>query len=158
MHFWHIDPSVEEMCEAMKYIIDTGWLGRSNHLMRKCEYKENGVIKPAVAFVCNAADFDYDELHAHYRYPREYPAVIGKSNCHTFKTESGFIDRTYDGDVFLQLDDGSMAKYSSAKWLTPNDENIEGNGLEPDYEVESINDPDKIDEQVTKALDVLSEM
>ena len=117
LHFWHIDPSVEEMCEAMKYIIDTGWLGRSNHLMRKCEYKENGVIKPAVAFVCNAADFDYDELHAHYRYPREYPAVIGKSNCHTFKTESGFIDRTYDGDVFLKLDDGSMVCYDEWKRL-----------------------------------------
>lgn len=117
LHCWHIDPSVEEMCEAMKYIIDTGWLGRSNHLMRKCEYKENGVIKPAVAIVDNADDFDYDELHKYYRYPREYPTVIGKSNCDTFETESDFIDHTYDGDVFLQLDDGSMVSLEEWKRL-----------------------------------------
>jgi len=117
LHCWHIDPSVEEMCEAMKYIIDTGWLCWSDHLMRKCEYEENGVIKPAVAFVDNAADFDYDELHGYYSYPSEYPTVIGKSNCHTFKTESGFIDHTYDGDVFLQLNDGSMVSYDEWKRL-----------------------------------------
>jgi len=42
----------------------------------------------------------------------------------------GKVQQTY------QLKDGSMAKYTSAKWDRPNGENIDGVGITPDYVVE----------------------
>ena len=41
----------------------------------------------------------------------------------------GKVQQTYD------MEDGSMAKYTSAKWLRPTGECIDGKGLEPDFEV-----------------------
>ena len=35
----------------------------------------------------------------------------------------------------LNLEDGSMAKYTTAKWLTPNGKCIDGVGITPDYEI-----------------------
>lgn len=42
----------------------------------------------------------------------------------------GKVQQTY------QLKDGSMAKYTSAKWDRPNGENIDGVGITPDYVIE----------------------
>lgn len=53
------------------------------------------------------------------------------------------------------LDDGSMLKYTSAKWLTPNGKCIDGIGITPDIVVEdSEND---VDEQLLKAIEVAKE-
>ena len=35
----------------------------------------------------------------------------------------------------LTLSDSSVLKYTNAKWLTPNGNNINGEGFKPDYEV-----------------------
>lgn len=54
--------------------------------------------------------------------------------------------------------DGSMAKYTSSKWLRPNGECIDGEGLIPDYEVDlKISEDGKsyIDTQLNKALEIL---
>lgn len=56
------------------------------------------------------------------------------------------------------FDDGSMAKYTSSKWLTPNGECIDGVGIIPDYEIDlKISDDGKsyIDTQLNKALEIL---
>lgn len=57
------------------------------------------------------------------------------------------------------LTDGSMIKYTSAKWLTPNGECIDGVGIKPDYEIEiEIDEEAKtmIDTQLPKAIEILS--
>lgn len=56
------------------------------------------------------------------------------------------------------LNDGSMYKYTSAKWLTPKGECIDKKGLNPDYEVDlqiSSDDNNVIDIQLNKALEIL---
>lgn len=54
------------------------------------------------------------------------------------------------------LDDGSMIKYTTAKWLTPNGTCIDGEGLTPDYYV--LNDTDREeDKALNKAIELLSE-
>lgn len=60
------------------------------------------------------------------------------------------------------LSDGSMAKYTSAKWFTPNGTCIDGVGIDPDYEVnlEPVFDENgaqigSIDSQLNKAIEVL---
>lgn len=57
------------------------------------------------------------------------------------------------------LSDGSMVKYTTARWLTPNNICIDGVGITPDYYVEnSINDEDiTTDYQLEKAIAVSEE-
>ena len=66
----------------------------------------------------------------------------------------GLVQQTYD------LSDGSMAKYTSARWLRPNGECINGIGIKPDYEVakEELYDEagNPIDNQLQKAIEVIS--
>lgn len=57
------------------------------------------------------------------------------------------------------LSDGSMIKYTTAKWLMPNEVCIDGSGIEADYEIElEIDEQTKIvkDTQLLKAIDLLS--
>lgn len=59
----------------------------------------------------------------------------------------------------MNLTSGGMAKYTSSKWLRPNGECIDGEGLTPDYEVQLdiSGDGDVIeDNQLNKALEILS--
>ena len=63
----------------------------------------------------------------------------------------------------FRLSNGSMAKYTSAKWLRPNGKCIDGEGIIPDYEVElevvkdkSGKITDVIDTQLNKAVELLS--
>ncbi len=60
----------------------------------------------------------------------------------------------------LSLEDGSMAKYTTAKWLTPNGECIDTVGISPDYEVDlAVNEEQTeiIDTQYNKAVEILSQ-
>lgn len=55
------------------------------------------------------------------------------------------------------LEDGSMVKYTTAKWLRPNGECIDEMGIIPDYQVEIIKDEEGnyVDTQFKKAKEVL---
>ncbi len=54
------------------------------------------------------------------------------------------------------LEDGSMIKYTSAKWLRPNGECIDNKGITPDYPI-ADNPETEDDEQLLKALEVINE-
>jgi carboxyl-terminal processing protease len=63
----------------------------------------------------------------------------------------------------ITLSDGSMAKFTSAKWLRPNGSCIDTKGIEPDYKVELDIQKDSdgniiniIDTQLDKAVELLS--
>lgn len=71
----------------------------------------------------------------------------------------GKVQQTYD------IENGGMAKYTSAKWLRPNGSCIDGVGLKPDYEVNIIYDYDEngeivgyTDTQLNKAIEVIGAM
>lgn len=57
-----------------------------------------------------------------------------------------------------QLEDGSMVKYTSARWLTPEGECIDGFGLAPHYEEDIVRNEDGTytDNQLNKAIELLS--
>lgn len=63
----------------------------------------------------------------------------------------------------MQMQDGSMVKYTSAYWLTPKGVCIDGIGLEPDYYVSNNNNNNdanfdgEIDYQLDKAVNILIE-
>lgn len=84
-----------------------------------------------------------------------YGAILVGENSYG----KGKVQQTYT------LEDGSMAKYTSAKWLRPNGECIDGIGLKPDYEVsleyqydENGNEVATIDQQLIKAIEVIGAM
>ncbi|HQH37194.1 MAG TPA: S41 family peptidase [Anaerolineae bacterium] len=55
------------------------------------------------------------------------------------------------------LEDGSQLRVTIARWFTPNDKSIHGNGLEPDIKVEYPNDtPAGEDPQLERAIEYLS--
>ena len=63
----------------------------------------------------------------------------------------------------LRLKNGSMAKYTSAKWYRPNGDCIDGKGIVPDFDVDLTIEKDKdqniinvIDSQLNKAIELLS--
>lgn len=118
------------------------------------------------------ADY-YDETDAHKTYPivvllnensasaSEILAAALKDSYNygvtfvgTTSYGKGLVQQTYD------LSDGSMAKYTSARWLRPNGECINGIGLKPDYEIQKEDIRDEagypIDNQLQKAIEVIS--
>lgn len=65
----------------------------------------------------------------------------------------------------VTLSDGSMAKYTSARWLRPNGECIDGEGITPDYVVTLEEQKDAngnvtsvIDNQLSKAIEIINGM
>lgn len=58
-----------------------------------------------------------------------------------------------------KLPDGTMVKYTTAKWLRPNGECVDEQGINPDYEIDLIKNEDGTitDSQMQKALEVLFE-
>ncbi len=60
----------------------------------------------------------------------------------------------------VDLPNGSMIKYTIEKWLTPSGDNIDGQGIKPDYDIELsedyVNNPIKEnDNQLQKAIELL---
>ena len=56
------------------------------------------------------------------------------------------------------LEDGSMVKYTTARWLRPNGECIDGAGITPDFDIDIIQNEDGTytDQQMNTALEQLS--
>ncbi len=79
---------------------------------------------------------------------KEYGAV----SVGTTSYGKGKVQQTYS------LEDGSMVKYTSAKWLTPKKECIDGIGLIPDYVIEQDNTNPNEDLQLEKALELAKEI
>lgn len=70
----------------------------------------------------------------------------------------GKVQQTYD------MKDGSMAKFTSARWLRPTGDCIDKKGIKPDFEVAQTKQTDEngeeiiIDTQLVKALEVIGAM
>lgn len=107
---------------------------------------------------------------------REYPIVvlINGSSASASEILAGSLKYSYGATIVgtksygkgkVQttgtLDDGTMIKYTSARWFMPNGECIDGVGIEPDVNIELSeeykNDPvEANDNQLNEALKILS--
>lgn len=73
----------------------------------------------------------------------------GATTVGTLSYGKGKVQQTHT------LEDGSMVKYTSAKWLTPNGDCIDEIGITPEYEIENMTTG--IDDQLNKALELARE-
>lgn len=73
----------------------------------------------------------------------------GATTVGTLSYGKGKVQQTHT------LEDGSMVKYTSAKWLTPNGDCIDEIGITPEYEIENMTAG--IDDQLNKALELARE-
>ena len=60
----------------------------------------------------------------------------------------------------ITLEDGSAVKLTVSGWFTPNGNNIQGSGIEPDVETEydtDLAETEGLDSQVEKGIEILKE-
>ena len=118
------------------------------------------------------ADY-YDDSDAHTTYPivilldgtsASASEILAASLKDSYDYGVTFVGVTSYGKGLVQqkydLNDGSMAKYTSARWLRPNGSCIDGVGLIPDYEVAATEAYDEngelIDNQLERAIEIIS--
>lgn len=115
----------------------------------------------------------YDETEEY----RDYPIVIllNESSASAAEILAAALKDSYSNTVLFvgvtsygkglvqqkyELSDGSIAKYTTAKWLRPNGECIDGVGLAPDYEVVKTETYDEegnyIDNQLEEAIKIIN--
>jgi len=105
---------------------------------------------------------------------RDYPLIIlmDENTASASEVLSAALKDSYENVLFVgkisygkgkvqqtkTLEDGSMVKYTTAKWLRPNGECIDGFGLSPDYEVDLMQNEDGtwVDTQLEKAIELFS--
>lgn len=108
IHVHKTDASVEEICEAMKYIIDTGWVGHDFYA-RKALCNIDGIIVPIVLFSGSEQELVALGRTRWYEFLDESPLIEGVSSD---RSEDG-----YDGDVYIKLDDNSLVSLEEWKKL-----------------------------------------
>ena len=104
---------------------------------------------------------------------REFPVVVllSESSASASEVLAAALKDSYNATIVgtksfgkgrvqqtRKLEDGSMVKYTTAKWLRPNGECVDGVGITPDYEIELVEKEDGTwqDTQLEKALELLS--
>ena len=115
-----------------------------------------------------------DETRTHTEYP--IVVLINENTASAAEILAAALKESYGATIVgetsfgkgkvqqtMQLDDGSMVKYTSAYWLTPNGTCIDGVGITPDYYVANSETTDEtgnvtgvIDNQLNQAVEILS--
>ena len=136
-------------------------------------YLENGKLIYSLENKDNKADY-YDKTSTSTNYPiviltngntASASEILAAALEDSYSNSVIFVGKTSFGKGLVQqtydLSDGSMAKYTSARWLRPNGECINGIGLSPDYDVDFsyiYNEAGEVisDTQLQKALEVIN--
>lgn len=95
---YNMDASIEEIAEAMKFVIDSGWFGSYRLYARKIKTFFDKREVDAVLLVRYENEFDYLENNGYITVPIEYPLVIGTRKV----TKNENAGLTYDGNVYIK--------------------------------------------------------
>lgn len=103
-----LEADVDDLVEAGKFIIDTGWLGSEPVYIRRMEYTDE-YKEPAVGIYVtdDEKDFEISEENGFYYFPKHFPMIIGNDKVIEDETK-GFINYIHDGDIFLKLIDNAI--------------------------------------------------
>ncbi len=104
-----VDPSVDEACEAIKYIVDSGWMNGMIYAKKMVHtylsYNNIRTTKICIVITDNEKDFDNFENgeHTYFRSLNTFPEIVGVP---INVAKKGIL---YDGDVYLKTIDGNMS-------------------------------------------------
>ena len=143
--------------------------GNSGGYLKKCEAIINYFLpKGSLIYSLEEANGStnyYDETDE----LREYPIVVLINGATASASEilAASLKHSYNATLVgtktygkgkvqqtKSLTDGSMVKYTTARWLMPNGECVEGIGLSPDFEI-NLSYEDVEDTQLNKAIELL---
>lgn len=114
--------------------------GKTSYKDETKEHREYPIVVIVNGSSASAAEILAAALHDSYG-----AAIVGHKSY-----GKGKVQQT------KSLKNGSMIKYTSAKWLRPNGECVDGIGIEPDYAAElEIDGNSIIDAQYNKAIELL---
>ncbi|MCL0029341.1 S41 family peptidase [Dehalococcoidia bacterium] len=124
------------------YQIDGSGRRRNNEVRGDAKFAELPMVLLANSFSASASEILVGAFQDHARAPVIGDKTFGKGSVNILRRLEN------EGGLYLTL----------ARWFTPNGRLIEGEGLDPDYEVTS-RDAQKADiDQLNKAKEVLSEL
>ena len=111
-----LDADIEDVADALKYIIDTGWLGNECIYARKMKLTSS---YDEVKHIGVSTDKDYFTYMTDLKYcniNENEPMIIGKTEH--FNNTDNPLNGYYDGNVFIRLADGTML--SKQEWIERN--------------------------------------
>lgn len=136
-------------------------------------FLEKGKRIYSLSYQNNVTNFN-DETNEHKEY--KIVVLINENTASASEILAAALKQSYGATIVgetsfgkgkvqqtMQLDDGSMVKYTSAYWLTPNGTCIDGTGINPDYYIINEEVTDETgntiipDAQLNKAIEVLQE-
>lgn len=101
-----MDPSIEELCDAVEYLINSGWLGSTIFAwkMTYTESRDDDIEKTGIT-VSNKEDY-YTKYTMFYKPIKGLPLVIGLMHNRFLLTE---YDKKFPKEtVILKLEDGTL--------------------------------------------------
>jgi hypothetical protein len=109
---FNIDATVEEVVDAMKYIIDTGWMGNDDIYAAFIGYvNQHGEYETGVEFADDEKDYWYGQVNGYYEILDDLPRIVGKPKTFEDKSKEskmGFRYYVHDGDVLLKFPSGKI--------------------------------------------------
>lgn len=104
---YNLDVTVDDMVDAMKYIIDTGWLSSGKTYARKVEYtNQYKEYETGVFITHDETDFDRYEQAGYYYFPKDYPVVIATDHIYKDTSSKNFNTYIHNGDINLKIRGG----------------------------------------------------
>ena len=101
-----VDATVEDIADAVKHIIDTGWLGYHNFYARKMILNCTNEKQKCIAI---SMDEDFStriDNPTHCAIDENAPLIIGETYC--YRESKNSLCPIYNGSVFIKLDDGTL--------------------------------------------------
>ena len=110
----YVDASVEEISEAVKYLIDSSWATGEEVYAKKVKCNiDKSLIQDGVVFSHDRGVFQHAEQCQYISKVIGTPMIFGTPIAYE-DNSNGCLARKHDGDVFIELKDGELV--SMQEW------------------------------------------
>ncbi len=174
------DNTVEEFEKALREsesyegliidLRDNGWWYLDSAVTMLSQFIEDGKVLVTTKYKESNNNFSYNSRNSGDTYDKKIVILINGNSASASEIMAWAL-RDYDKTILIweksygkwsvqqpfQFDDGGLLKITIAKWYTPNDQSIDGVGIEPDIEIEFREEDydNEFDRQKDEALDLL---
>ena len=174
------DNTVEEFTKALREsesyeglvidLRDNGWWYLDSAVSMLSEFIEDGKVLVTTKYKESKNNYSYNSRNTGNVYDKNVVILINGNSASASEIMAWAL-RDYNKTILVweksygkwsvqqpfEFDDGGLLKITIAKWYTPNDQSIDGVGIEPDIEIEFLDEDyeNEFDRQKEEALKVL---